>query len=278
MPEPVCYSNGCYSSRPDRYLATIISLKDKQFGAPGTMSWAATDGMNDFKDLHELNLMILSRRCAEESDLFFRREAYDPRYCFEIFKRAIFAREKLAWERVYDQYKPQVTGWVHRHSAFHSSGEEISYFVNRAFEKFWTAIPARRFDNFPDLKSLLRYLQLCVHSVILDHTRTMERLKIDQRVSLEAAERPGNLPAMQGPSMKNIESEELWDWLLARLKSEKEQRLIYGSFVLALKPRELLEEFPNTFDDIKEIYRIKENVLARFRRDPELSDFLRMNA
>lgn len=247
-------------------------------GAPAKIGWMAADGMNDFKDLHELNLMILSRRCAEESDLFFRRETYDPRYCFEIFKRAIFARDKVAWERVYDQYRPQVTGWVHRHSAFQSSGEEVSYFVNRAFEKLWTAIPADRFENFPDLKSLLRYLQLCVHSVILDHTRTMERIKIDQRVSLEAAERPGNLPTPQGPSLKKIESDELWTWLLARLKSEKEQRAIYGSFVLALKPRELLEEYPNTFDDIKEVYRIKENVLARLRRDPELFEFLRMNA
>ena len=235
-------------------------------------------GMSENSELNELNLYLLSRRCAEESDLFFRRETYDPRYCFEMFKRAINHRDKTAWELIYEQYKPQVTGWVHRHSAFQSSGEEVGYFVNRAFEKLWSAIPAERFEKFPDLKSLLRYLQLCVHSVILDHTRTMERIKIEQRVSLEAAERPLNLPTQQSPSISQIESDELWKFLLARLKSEKEQRLIYGSFVLALKPRELLDEYPQTFDDIKEIYRIKENVLARLRRDADLSKFLQMNA
>ena len=50
--------------------------------------------------------------------------------------------------------------------------------------------------------------------------------------------------------------------------------MVYGSFVLALKPRELYAQFRETFRDVKEVYRVKENVLARLRRDAELQEFL----
>jgi len=58
------------------------------------------------------------------------------------------------------------------------------------------------------------------------------------------------------------------------LCNEKERRVVYGSFVLALKPRELYAQFRETFRDVKEVYRVKENVLARLRRDAELQEFL----
>ena len=64
---------------------------------------------------------------------------------------------------------------MQRHAAFPASGEEAQYFVNRAFDKLWTAMTPQKFERFPDLKSLLRYLQMCVHSAIIDHVRVAER-------------------------------------------------------------------------------------------------------
>jgi hypothetical protein len=64
--------------------------------------------------------------------------------------------------------------------------------------------------------------------------------------------------------------QEFWEEVDARLRDEKERRVVYGSFVLALKPRELCAQFPETFCDVNQVYRIKENVLARLRRDTEL--------
>jgi hypothetical protein len=53
---------------------------------------------------------------------------------------------------------------------------------------------------------------------------------------------------------------------------------VYGSFVLALKPRELAARYPEMFDDVRQVYRIKENVLARLGRDAELQEILGPNA
>ncbi len=50
---------------------------------------------------------------------------------------------------------------------------------------------------------------------------------------------------------------------------------MYAMFVLALKPREIMDAYHTIFRDVNEIYIIKENGLARLRRDPELPYFLR---
>ena len=45
---------------------------------------------------------------------------------------------------------------------------------------------------------------------------------------------------------------------------------MYGTFILALKPRELYARFRETFRDVDDVYRVKLNVLVRLRRNSEL--------
>lgn len=66
---------------------------------------------------------------------------------------------------------------------------------------------------------------------------------------------------------------ELWQWLQTQIKDEKEARVIDGLFVLGLKPREVQDLYPKTFSDVKEIYRVKENLIARLRRSDEVKSF-----
>lgn len=221
-------------------------------------------------DLRLLTLAGIAHRCAQETDLFFQRQAYDPRYCFELFRRAIVERVERAWELVYVQYRPLVLSWVERHAAFPTSSEEAQYFVNRAFEKMWVALTPDKFDRFPNLKSLLRYLQMCVHSVILDLSRVTERPTVDIEVEVLAAESKVEGSIVENLALDLVRRQEFWHEVNARLHGEKEQRVVYGTFILGLKPRELCVQFRDTFRDIAEVYRVKENVLDRLRRDSEL--------
>ncbi len=223
-------------------------------------------------------MFIIARRCAEESDLFYQRLAFDPRFCYEIFRRAIFERDEASWERVFIQYRPQLIRWVSRHPAFASSGEDLDYFINRAFEKMWAAIQPDRFRKFPDLKSLLRYLQLCVQSVMLDHGRARAREKMEQRVDLELAEREKSMAQPTRPIIERVIEEDFWNWLAKRMNDEKERKVLYGSFVLDLKPREVYSHYDQHFSDVREVYRLKENILARLRRDPELTAYFQETA
>lgn len=224
-------------------------------------------------DLRRWNLAEVARRCTQETTRFFQGKDQDTRFCYELFRRALLERDDGAWELLYAQYSPLITGWVKRHPAFPASGEDGAYFVNRALEKFWAALPPERFSRFPDLSALLRYLQMCVHSTILDHVRRIERLAVCQLDDGVAVDNPAEVTA-EDEIVQSAYREELWRQIDRRLHGEKERCVVYGSFVLALKPGELLARFPHTFRDVREVYGIKENVLARLSRDGELRKLL----
>lgn len=225
-----------------------------------------------------LTLAGIAHRCARETELFFHGQDHDPRFCFELFRRAIVGRCQRAWEFIYDQYRPQVIGWVKRHPSFPATGEEAPYFVNRAFEKMWAALSPAKFSRFPNLQALLRYLQMCVHSAIVDSVRTTDRPAVDLPVEALAPQGSVRDPVIENQVLERMDRQELWQAIDARLRGEQERRIVYGSFVLGLKPRDLYEQFRDTFEDVHQIYRIKENLLARLRRDAELEKFLNQNA
>ncbi len=212
--------------------------------------------------LDVLSLSGLVHRCRQESEYYFRGQPNDTTYCYELFRRAIVERAEGAWAYLYEQYTPLVAGWVERHSGYADSGEDVGYFVNRAFEKMWSAIPAAKFARFPDLKSLLRYLQLCVHSVIIDHIRAEEVIALEEPTII--------LAGVEEPIIDALQQEAFWQELRRRLHDEREEQLLYYRYGLGFKPRQVCEFFPAEFPDINEVYSLTQNILARLRRDDEL--------
>ena len=228
--------------------------------------------MSDEIQLQQMALADLTDWCAHQTELYFQHQSYDPRYCFELFRRAIREQDQFAWEMICLQYQPLVAGWVRQHSRFESSGEDVQYFVNGAFGKIAVSLTPDKFAGFSDIGSLLRYLKLCVHSVIMDYIRLAEQEPFDP---LEDASKEGSLePSPEEQAMDHSGQKALWELINSRLQDEKERAAIYGSFVLALKPQELHELFRNVFSNIDEIYRVKQNVIARLRRDPEFRKLL----
>lgn len=229
-------------------------------------------------ELTSLTLSGLRHRCSQESERFFKRQSHDPRFCYELFRRAVLRRDSHAWELLYLQYQPLITGWVERHSMFPATGEEAQFFANWAFEKMWAVLTPEKLAKFPDLKSILRYLQMCVHSVIVDYLRSHEQAALLEDLSGDEEE-----PALENQAdglnlekqvFDQAQGDALWRWLNGRLKSEKERAVVYGCFVLALKPAEVYAEYPRVFGSVREVYLTKENLLERLRRDPELAGWL----
>ena len=113
--------------------------------------------------LQNVPLSTLVSACQEDTRQFFRREAVRADSCFELFRRAISERSQPAWDAIYAQYRGIVLSWVHLHPAFPATREDAEYWVNRAFERLWSALPPERFGSFAELTGLLRYLKMCVH-------------------------------------------------------------------------------------------------------------------
>lgn len=223
--------------------------------------------MSDEIKLQQMALADLATRCAHQTELYFQHQSYDPRFCFELFRRAIREQDQFAWERICLQYEALVAGWVRQHSRFESSGEDVQYFINGAFGKIAVSLTPEKFAGFSDIGSLLRYLKMCVHSVIMDYIRLTEQ---ERFAPLEDASDEGSPePSPEEQAIDRSGQQALWELINSRLQDEKERAAIYGSFVLALKPQELYKLFRNLFSDIDEIYRVKQNIIARLRRDPE---------
>lgn len=222
--------------------------------------------------LERTDLVTVAQRCAEETERFFSRLGHDPRYCFELFRRAMADRLERAWEYLYLQYRPLVIGWVKRNPCYPATGEEAAYFANRAFERMWGAIPAERFGRFADLKSLLRYLQMCVHSVVVDHARRQEQEALEADADRLVRAGAAVSPSARQQALDRLKREDFWREIQSRLNSDQERLVVRGCFIEGLTPRALYERHRGTFASVTEIYRTKENVLARLRRDEGLRD------
>jgi hypothetical protein len=228
--------------------------------------------MTHENELKHMAVESLAQRCAQETNQYFKRKDNDTSYCFELFRRAIEEANPIAWDVICVQYQALVSGWVSKHHGFSTSGEEVEYFVNGAFGKISGTLSPDRFQSFTDLGALLRYLKMCVHSVITDYNRILEFTEL---FALEEAEEERSEdPSPEQQAMDHSSGQLIWEATSARLHDDKERAVIYGTFVLELKPQEIHDHFRGLFADVDEIYRVKQNVISRLRRDAEFRKLL----
>src|SRR3712207_1478392 len=121
--------------------------------------------------LATVSLDELVARCAHETDQFNRHQPSDPRYAFELLRRALADDCAEAFTHVYQLYQRQVTHWVYNHPRFEQTGESAEYFAAQAWSAFYVALRGAKFAPFTALPPLLRYLKLCVHTAIAQYLR-----------------------------------------------------------------------------------------------------------
>jgi hypothetical protein len=204
----------------------------------------------------------LAQHCEEQTQQFSRRQASDPRYCFELLRRALADGLTDAFTHICRIYQPQVIQWVYRHTSFERTGETAEYFANAALSHFYFALRGPKFERTPSLGQVLAYLKACVHSAVAQYLRDQQKT---EWVPLDEAA-PGPAPNLSSA----VEAAELWAHLCRLLPDARDQRLAHAVFVLDLKPAQILKAFPSLWQDERQIsvhlYRIR----RRLRQDPEL--------
>jgi hypothetical protein len=218
----------------------------------------------------DLALADLARRCREETLRFLGGQDRSDEFCFEIFRRAVVGRDDRAWEAVVNQYRGIVLAYVGQHTAAAVLREPDDYWLNRAFQRFWSAVGPDRFSAFPDLPALLKYLKLCVHSVLLDEVRA-------RRAAVPLDEVPETTPSRlnaEDTMIGQLSGEQLWAAITRELQDEAERRVAFLSFARDLKPAEIAARHANLFPGVADVYRIKRNIIERLRRNAEVRAFL----
>jgi DNA-directed RNA polymerase specialized sigma24 family protein len=218
--------------------------------------------------LTQMDLAALVRRCAAESERFYRGQQHDTCFSYELFRRALVERDEPAWEQLYRHYSGLVEGWIRRSGAFTSSGESSEYFVVGAFTKFWRAITPERFASFPTLASLLQYLQLCATSVVIDSVRAQSWSEMLPEETITPNHGPQTSPDEEAVS--RVDREEFWRFINEQLNGEVERVVVYCSFVLGLTPRAIYAKRSELFSSVNDVYNVKRNVLGRLSRNQQL--------
>ena len=218
----------------------------------------------------------LATQCERETSRFFRarQENEEGDSCLQLFRLAALKNDEKAWEAIYRQYAPLVKGWVLRHPAFPQTGEDADFFINMAFSRMWQAMTPEKCQRFDNIKSVLRYLQACTHSAIIDFVRNnqlealdIETQKIHRKIEASVIDANERLH-------DRIYSKEALEIIEQRMKTPRESAVLYEAYVLGLKAGDIFQRHPEMFQSVKEVYRVKENILARLRRDKDLRELL----
>lgn len=236
------------------------------------VSREAAPAASDAVSLAEMDLATLVKRCATESERFYRGQQHDTCFSYELFRRALVERDEAAWEQLYHHYCGLVEGWIRRSGAFTSSGESSEYFVVGAFTKFWRALTPERFASFPTLASLLQYLQLCATSVVIDSVRAQSWSEMLPEETIPAHLGPQTSPDEE--AMSRVDRQEFWRFIDGQLNGEVERVVVYCSFVLGLTPRAIYAKRSELFQSVNDVYNVKRNVLGRLSRNPQLRQLM----
>ena len=118
-------------------------------------------------DLASMDDHQLAQRCAAEQQCYRQHQLSDDRYCLELFLRALYRRDELAWSLVYQQFFGTVLAWVHQHPCTNLvlTNEKPETYASEALSRFWVATRSSddALPRFPTLASILAYLKVCLN-------------------------------------------------------------------------------------------------------------------
>ena len=211
----------------------------------------------------QMSLSALEARCTSEINNYRRKEPCNDRYCLEIFHRAIVKHNDEAWAILYRRFTGMVLSWLHRHPKWEIAAQcdKEENYVAKTFARFWQATTHSQVE-FDSLAAAFSYLQACLNGAILD------TLRAHARPNLTTLPEPGY---PEEPATEEVEDEgqEIWEAIRSLLPNEREQRLAYLLFHCGLKAREVVQRCRNEFSDVREVYRLRRNIMERLMRNAD---------
>ena len=207
-----------------------------------------------------LSAQLLAAHCLRELSNYHRGEPSADTYGLELLRRATIQGDQEAWTWLQHCVSGVVRDWLHHHPSREAASrlESEENYVAQAFERFWQVTTLTQRVEFHTLAAALQYLRASLNGAILDTLRAYPR------------PREVSLPGPGEPEVEDkTDGSEVWEILKALLPNEHEQRVAYLLFYCGLKPREIVRFCPQEFRDIREIYRLRRNIMERLLRQTD---------
>ena len=206
--------------------------------------------------LEVLELAELINYCIKEITLYQDGELQHEVYCIELLRRATLQGNQSAWISLQGLLGETVRGWVSEHPRKEEacSLESEETYVDLAFARFYLLIVSKQ-KEFNHLSAALQYLKVCLNGVIQERLRACSRTRA---IPLQTPGATGELTVVHA-----TDNAILWNVLCQLCKSTREERLAYLLFQCGLKPRDIVNCYPQEFHDISEITRVRNAILEQ---------------
>lgn len=186
--------------------------------------------------------------------------------CIEIFRRA-FTADQDAWVAVYVVFEPQLNRHAQQivNSLLRDEMVEPEDIVQEAFAAFARAAPKQpSLVDGDHLGPLVRYLQTCIKTAVLQRVRTAMRQRyryLDARLDAD-------------PSVVRDDAGETRQAILARVRElahPVDERIVgEARFIYNMKPHEIQAMYQDRFPDAASVSVIVQRLVRRYRKDPVL--------
>lgn len=225
----------------------------------------------------------LCRRCREETARYRRREPHDDQFCFQVIQRAVARRDEGCWEALVAVYGEQVAAWCRRAGGDPTEVEELTAL---AWAKFWQHYTAEKLAAANGTAGVLRYLQICAQSVVLDTLRARSRRPPQAEPPTgrrdDAARESESLvsrhadpaPTPEETVTARAADAQIWQIVDGLLRSERERVLVYLLYESGLRSAEIQARRPDLFLSVKAVYTATRALHDRLGRSAALREWL----
>jgi len=189
--------------------------------------------------------------------------AHEP-FCLELFYRAIVHRCGEAWYGIYIHYYPLVRYWLALRGIADADLQDD--LVQDTFMAFWKCYTTEKLEAATGLASVLAYMKSCAFTSVAQWQR---------RDTLITEPLPDDEWGFAGSTLEaDVERNTATHVLSARLKhhcfDRRDQLVALWVLIEGIKPAVLVQRYPDEFPEVREVYRVKRNLLDRLQRDIEL--------
>ena len=171
----------------------------------------------------------------------------------ELLRRASIYGDLEAWTAFQQSLEETVLSWFHDHPGREAACRLQSerHFVALAFERLRQAVVQRQVVC-ETLSEVLVYLRASLNGAILATLRVSSLPRaVSERMPAERD--------LQG----HPDSLEVWEWVQARLSSERERRLAYLLYHCGLDPAGIVRCCPMEWSNVLEVARLRRTILER---------------
>ena len=214
--------------------------------------------------LSMLDLSTLEERCMSEIENDCFRDLANAHFSFELLHRAASQGNQEAREAWQQCFGEVLRSWLRRHprskEACRFGGEER--YLAQTFECFWQTVDDWQLQASTSLPNVLRYLQACLHGVLLDSLRAEGGPKgIALQEPAHSEEQPGG---------DHSDAHQLWERIQGLFPDVREQRVAYLLFHCNLSPRAIFCLAPQQFRDVQEVCHVRRHILERILHHSDL--------